>query len=345
MADLPTDVDAALTAKGLSDTQVARLLGNYRTILATPVPVPSPTPSPTPAPVPSPTPAPAGNWCQKKNPKDIVYPFVPHTTSVVNGDLNIVDASHPYSGVAVTGNIISHVAGVKVDNFICRGLWNQSSGLQASIGKCQGSGLDAGFQYSEAILTGVEITGSFDGAKAFSGTHLIDCWIHGLNAGGGYDPSPSSGGSGNSAGGYTHNDGVQISAGSGISLLRTRIEDTGYNSGLFIDPDQGQISGVQILDSFLQGGNFAYFVVHSTANTNVPFNLEVGRTMFGFPAIPAPSWADCSKVENTVTTDGRHLPGIVVNWHDNVDEDGNPLTMNAVTPFAKRWRKHVYSSI
>jgi hypothetical protein len=283
-------------------------------------------------------PAPAGWNPKATDPSKVVFPFAPHTTSVVEGDLNLTVAGQVVSGVAVTGNIITHAKDVKLDNFTAQGLWNQSSGLYAKTGKLAGSHLDAGVQYSEYTLEQVEITGSFDGVKSFSNTHLVDCWIHQLIAGGGYDPSPTAGGSGNSAGGYTHDDGGQISSGANISYLRCRIEDTGYNSGLFIDPDQGAITNVTFDDGFLQGGNFGYFAVHSASAAGAPFptRLAVRNSTLDYPAITAPAFAGTNKVE----TDR----GIDIIWVGNVHPDGTPCLLNEpATPLAKRTRKHVWS--
>lgn len=274
-------------------------------------------------------------WTPKvKSPVGLVFPFKPKTTSVVNGDLTITTAGQVVSGPAVTGNIIVKAPNVKLDNFVAKGLFGGPTGLTANVGILDGSSLDAGFQYSNTVLTGIEIKNSFDGAKAMGDTHFIDCWIHQLMA----QPSrPVGGGAGNSAGGYTHNDGIQSSGGNNLSVLRCRIEDTGYNSGIFIDPDQGGITGVEVGDSFVQGGNFPFFATHSASATGapIPHQLYVHGCMFGDASMDSPSWAGTSRVETE--------RGIDIRWENNVDEDGNPLALNAPPRTVPRWRKTNWS--
>lgn len=276
------------------------------------------------------------------------------TPSNPNGDLHLTQTGQTVTNVDVAGAIISQAPGCIANNCTAKNAWSQSSGggpngvgLSVYDGKYSGSPTDASLQYGSYYAERVELTKSFDGVKAFSASTLKSCWIHGLLAGGGYDPAPGSGGSGNSAGNYTHNDGLQCSGGTGIYLLDSRMEDTGYNSSAFFDPDQGPIDGYEVGRSYLQGGNFSLFICHATKADGTPNPNHVNGgyvhdNEFGFPAKTAPAFAGPVNIEQHA-----QWPQVgVVRYENNRLEDGSPATAQYIanTPPAKRYRAHVWSA-
>lgn len=348
-----TETDAALAAAQAALGIVTPMLAAFATTLGIPVPPPPPPP-------------PTSGWqfltwdkIAAATPAGVKQNLMPRTTVVPtpsnpNGDLHLTQTGQTVTNVDVAGSIISQAPGCVANNCTGKNAWSQSSGggpngvgLSVYDGKYTGSPTDAGIQYGSYYAERVELTKSFDGVKAFSASTLKSCWIHGLLAGGGYDPAPGTGGSGNSAGNYTHNDGLQSSGGAGIYLLDSRIEDTGYNSGAFFDPDQGPIDGYEVGRSYLQGGNFSLFICHATKADGTPNPNHVNGgyvhdNEFGFPAITAPAFAGPVNIEQHA-----QWPQVgVVRYENNRLEDGTPATAQyiASTPAAKRYRKHVWSA-
>ena len=245
----------------------------------------------------------------------------------VDGDVTLSESGQVYAGYRVHGNIVVSAPNVTIRDSIANGISNQSSGLIVEYATIVGPGLDAAVQYSDYTLRYTEVRGTFDGLKLFQNTTLENVWVHDMVRGGGPHPSGCAG-SGNSEGGYTHNDGAQISGGSHIRISHSRFENTGYNSGIFIDPDQGTIDDVVIDSTYFQGGNFAFWVVDSASDpsTGVPTNLTLTHSILGAPYVWGAEWAGYFSVQNQK---GEPIP---INWSDNQGEywDGAKLAYEAL---------------
>ena len=165
---------------------------------------------------------------------------------------------------------------VKVSNFTAQRVTQKpgKSGMVLEDGTINGNKKNNdGIQWSNFTVRRTEITGSFDGIKAQGEVVIEDSYIHDLHA----FKSPDAG-----AGGYSHNDCVQVSAGSNILIERNWFDNCGFNSAVFIDPDQGKISNVTVRHNYLNGGGITLYAIASrSADNGIPTNVTISNNVFG----------------------------------------------------------------
>lgn len=130
-----------------------------------------------------------------------------------------------------------------------------------------------GIQWSDFTLRKMDISGTFDGVKAQGNVIIEDSYIHDLHA----FRSNEAG-----AGGYSHNDCVQISSGKNVLIERNWMVSCGFNSAIFIDPDQGAIDSVTVQHNYLDSGGITLYAIASrSAEHGLPTNVNIINNVFG----------------------------------------------------------------
>lgn len=228
---------------------------------------------------------------------DLLRPTGPITVSTPGAVIENVD---------VDGPIVVEAPDVTIRNFRATNVVQESAGgLLLEDGEIHG-GDDPGFgadgvAWSSYTARRLDVHHVFDGFKANGDVLIEDSWVHDLN---------EFRGDGAGSGGYSHNDCVQISAGSDIVLRDNRFERCGLNSAVFIDPDQGPIDDVLVEGNLLDGGGYTLYAIQSrSAPENGPPTAVVVRgNTFGPDHL-----VDHATVAGTVE------------WSGNVDGDGRPV--------------------
>ena len=150
------------------------------------------------------------------------------------------------------------------------------TGLVLEDGKIDGQNIyENAVQWSDYTCRRVEITRTTDAFKAHGNITIEQCWVHDLN----FQTGSTTG-----AGGYSHNDGVQVSSGTSITVTGSRFENMKGNGGVFVDPDQGPISNVLIENNFFTNvGNYPIYIKESASNpsTGLPTNVTVKNNTIG----------------------------------------------------------------
>jgi hypothetical protein len=217
---------------------------------------------------------PVGKWPLdlSANPTGPKKPLGPNQGSITTTkDGQILDA--------ITANIIivKH-NDVRITNFKAQSIQQDpaSKGLTCADGVIDGENkIENACQWANYSLTRVEITRTIDGCKGHGATLIADCYLH---------DNTFATGSGTGAGGYTHGDALQVSAGNSISFTRNRVENYRGNSGVFIDPDQATISEVAITSNYFTNvGNYPIYVKESASNpsTGLPKNVSITNNTIG----------------------------------------------------------------
>lgn len=144
-------------------------------------------------------------------------------------------------------------------------------------------------------------------ARVVDGVHVIgsdvtvrSSWIHSLVH---YDADP------NEQGGPTHDDGVQVQAGSNVRILDNRIEG-GWNAAVQVTQDRGPTSDLVITGNFLDDGLCTVNIVEKS------FGPLAGVTVSGNTFGRGQRATDCAivRTETTVlTAEGNHfVDGVAV---------------------------------
>jgi hypothetical protein len=192
------------------------------------------------------------------------------------GDLVITDDGETITDIDVDGKILVNANDVTIRNFTAHSVTQEpgKTGMTLIDGTIKGNNLGMdGIQWSDFTLKRMDISGSFDGIKAQGNVVIEDSYVHDLYAWKG----PEAG-----VGGYTHNDCVQISIGSNIRIEHNRFENCGFNSAIFIDPDQGKIDNILVRYNYLDSGGFTLYAIASrSANNGIPTNVTITNNVFG----------------------------------------------------------------
>ncbi|MFZ4584614.1 MAG: hypothetical protein ACOYNI_05230 [Acidimicrobiia bacterium] len=132
-----------------------------------------------------------------------------------------------------------------------------------------------GVSYGRYTARRLNVHNTYDGFKANGDVIIEQTWVHDLNA---------RFGPGVGTGGYTHNDAVQVSAGSHIWLHDNRFERVGNNAAVFIDADQAPINDVTVERNFLEGGGITLYSIQSRSAPwfGVPTNVTIRDNVFGW---------------------------------------------------------------
>jgi hypothetical protein len=298
-------------AYGLSMTSMNKALkAAYKAAadaIVIPPPVTTTPPTTTPPVV---TPPVVGVWpkdltANPTGPKKVLPGLVSNVTTTNDGQ--IID------GVNADTITVNH-KNVTIRNFKTKSILATRTGFDASGLVLEDGIVDGQNQaenavaYNGYVCRRTEITRTTDAFKAHGNVEIDSCWIHDLNF---------QTGAGTGAGGFSHNDGVQVSSGNNVSVKNTRIENTRGNAGLFVDPDQGTISNVILQNNFLNNvGNYMIYVKESASNpsTGLPTNVTViGNTFGKRPDYLDPTWglmiceirANNLVFQNNKTVDGK----------------------------------------
>lgn len=189
------------------------------------------------------------------------------------------------------------------------------TGLVIEDSKIDGENMtENAVEWNEYVCRRTEVTRTTDAFKGHGNVLIEDCWIHDLNF---------QTGAGTGAGGFSHNDGLQVSSGNNIKIINTRIENTRGNAGVFVDPDQGTISNVTIENNFYTNvGNYMIYVKESASNpsTGLPSNVIIKGNIFGKrPAYLDPNWGEMKaevRASNLV-------------WQNNKDTNGKLVELDS----------------
>lgn len=196
-----------------------------------------------------------------------------------------------------------------LNNFLASGIYqNGVEGLVATNGKIDGKGTtENGIQYSDYKAIGVEVTGTKDGFKAHGDVLIENCWVHDLTVTA-----------------TSHNDGVQISGGTNVTIKNTRFEATAVKpeqkgtAAIFAKPENDGTIGTVTVDGcyFNRWGNF--FIQTSKSNTNkiAIEHLIVRNCIFGDVATYV-DWADTHRIDGVKK----------ITWENNRDKNGNIVTL------------------
>lgn len=235
--------------------------------------------------------APTGTLPVAQWPKPgVAWPYGPKTGSIAIGFKTVTTANQT------------------IDNFTGSGIYQKSTGLIVSNGKLDGKGsTENGIQFNNYKAEGIEVTGTKDGFKAHGDTTILNCWVHGLTV-----TSTS------------HNDGVQVSGGTNVRILKTRFEATANEpeqkgtAAIFVKPENGGTVGIVEIDGcyFNRWGNF--FIQTSKRSDGIAAidHLIVRNCIFG-DTVTYIDWAETHRIDGVKK----------VTWENNVDKTGNPVNL------------------
>ncbi|WP_196250937.1 hypothetical protein [Cellulomonas sp. JZ18] len=235
---------------------------------ATRAPAPAPTPTRAPAPAPSPTrtatPAPAPSAPASRPPAGTPGPDttgVPAGTrlTVHEGDMRITKAGTVVDSMDIRGIVRVEAPNVTIRRSVISGRPSDTSvGLVMVLEGARNVTIEDSELYSKHrspnvrgvigqsfTMTRVEVHSVTDQLMVTGGDVLVqDSWLHG-NLHWENDP--------NFGGGPTHDDNVQIAAGSNIRLLRNVLEDT-RNAAVMVTQDRGAVRGLELRGNRIGGG-------------------------------------------------------------------------------------------
>ncbi len=195
-----------------------------------------------------------------------------------SGSITITTPGADVENVNVNGTITIAANNVTLRNFRAQNVVQASGngGMLLEDGEIYGGAgyTGDGLGWANYTIRRVNVHNTFDGVKAMGNVLIENSWVHDMNEFKGNQYG---------AGGYSHNDGVQSSAGSNITIRNSRFERTGFNSAIFIDADQGPISNVLIEGNYLDGGGFTLYSIisRSAPQYGVPTNVNVRNNVFG----------------------------------------------------------------
>ncbi|MCU1456486.1 MAG: hypothetical protein JWL73_578 [Actinomycetia bacterium] len=235
-------------------------------------------------------------------------PTGPSNASILraSGPMTISTAGAVIENVNVTGSITVTASNVTIRNFRAQAILQVAgnSGMVLEDGEIYGGPAFTGdgLEWAQYTMRRMNVHNTFDGLKGHGNVLIENSWIHDMNVFRGAQFG---------AGGYSHNDGLQVSAGSNITVRNSRFERTGLNSAIFIDADQGPINNVLIENNYLSGGGFTFYSIQSRSapQFGVPTNVTVRNNTFGGDHL----------------FDYATVGGNVV-WSGNVNESGQTVT-------------------
>lgn len=173
-------------------------------------------------------------------------------------------------GVDVDGEIRVNADNVTIRNFrannVSMGI--KHTGLILEDGELHGAKNShaSGVISANYIARRLNVHGLDDGFKANGNVTIENCWVHDLA----FRELDE---------GTSHNDGVQISSGSTVTIINSRFERIKGTSAIFIKPDQGAISNVTLSDNILGGGAYSLYVVN-TETHGAPTEIKILRNTF-----------------------------------------------------------------
>lgn len=244
----------------------------------------------TPKPPSIPTP-PAGGWPGPNN-TGWAHTGVKLAPLACNGGDYIIDKP----GTVIDGKQIPCSIRVTADNVkitrskvTATGQWgiylvDKNAGLTVQDVEIVGSdACEYGVGFEDVTSVRINVSGCSDGVKMETGSSLIDSWIHDLSKGEG-----------------DHNDGIQITGGSNITIRHNRIENPkNQTSAILVGGEFGSPSNILIENNLLNGGNYTVYLDPKGTNRVIRNNVFTRNFVYG----PA-------------RLDGQ------VDWTNNTYEDG-----------------------
>lgn len=120
-----------------------------------------------------------------------------------------------------------------------------------------------GFQRVSSLR--IDVSGCSDGVKMENGASLVDSWIHDL-----------------SRGADDHNDGIQITGGSNITIRHNRIENPrSQTSAILVGGEFGAPSNILIENNLLDGGNYTVYLDPHGTNRVIRGNVFTRSHVYG----------------------------------------------------------------
>lgn len=244
-------------------------------------------------------------------PKKVLPGLVSNVTTTNDGQ--IID------GVNADTITVNHknvtIRNFKTKSILATRIGFDASGLVLEDGIVDGQNqAENAVAYNGYVCRRTEITRTTDAFKGHGNVEIDSCWIHDLNF---------QTGSGTGAGGFSHNDGLQVSSGNNIKIINTRIENTRGNAGVFVDPDQGTISNVLVQNNFFTNvGNYMVYVKESASNpsTGLPSNVTIIGNTFG----ARPAYLDSNWGEMKAEVRANNLV-----WQNNKDASGKSVVLDS----------------
>jgi hypothetical protein len=127
------------------------------------------------------------------------------------------------------------------------------------------TGATVGVGWSDYTLRRVEISGGSDGAFANGNVLVEDSWIHGM--------IPT---------GDSHNDGIQVTSGSNITIRHNTIDNAlSETSAIMLGADQGNISGITVENNLLNGGGYTLYAGANPPTGKTISNIRLIGNHFG----------------------------------------------------------------
>ncbi|MFZ4584615.1 MAG: hypothetical protein ACOYNI_05235 [Acidimicrobiia bacterium] len=206
------------------------------------------------------------------------------------GPLTVRQDGAVVENVDVAGEVRIAANNVTVRNFRANNVYKEPAkvGLTLMDGEIHGEQNNTadGVVWSDYTAIRIEVHNVFDAFKAMGNVVIESCYVHDLNFFTGSDAG---------AGGYSHNDGVQISSGSNVVIRKSRIIPTEGNSAIFIDSDQGPIDSVTVTQNILGGGGFTLYSIGSRSapqfgrptNVSITDNVFTETHLFDYATIAA----------------------------------------------------------
>lgn len=193
------------------------------------------------------------------------------------GPLTITQDGAVIQNVNVQGTITVAANNVTIRNFRANNVYKNpgKAGLLMEYGELHGeqNTWADGVVWSDYTARYLNVHDLFDGFKAHGNVLIENSWVHDLK----FRTGPEAG-----AGGYTHNDGVQVSSGSNVTIRNSIFERNLGNAAIFIDADQGAISNVLVEGNRLGGGGFTLYSIQSRSAPQFgrPTNVIIRNNVF-----------------------------------------------------------------
>lgn len=192
------------------------------------------------------------------------------------GALTVTTAGAVIDGLDVDGCVVVNAANVTIRRCRVRGtctnvIQSNSIGLVVEDTEIDGLGVATtqGIGWGDYTARRVNIHSTGDGARANGGVLIEDSWIHDLVVSD-----------------VSHNDGIQITEGSGIVIRHNNIENPNkQTSAILVGAHQGNIADVTVKGNLLAGGGYALYG-GSSRNGYTVTNIKIINNQFSTKVWP-----------------------------------------------------------
>lgn len=236
------------------------------------VPSSTTTTRPPAPPAPPPAPAPSG-WPSAAN-TGYEHTGVALTPAACSGGALVIDTP----GTVIDGRSIPCSVRVNANNvtisrskITANGMWgiyqpDAYRGLKITDTQIIGGDeCEYGVGFMAYTATRLDVSGCSDGMKMEEGSTMVDSWVHDLSSG------PDD-----------HNDGVQITGGSSITIRHNRIENPhNQTSVILVGGEFGAPSNILIENNYLDGGNYTIYLDPNGSNRVIRNNTFTRTHVYG----------------------------------------------------------------